>query len=113
MSLLTGILQQDAVIITVATDKFGDQVPSSGASIKCRFRYITEIDRNNHMEGIDTNDATIWFEPNADISEGSIVYVDGGYWRINRLIKARRISGDEIQFLKAFVKKHSLAGDFS
>ena len=113
MSLLTSILQQDANIITVTTNGYGDQVPSTSSSIKCRFRYITEIDKNEHMEGTETNDAIIWFEPDANIHEGSIIEVEGLYWRIDRLIKARRMSGNTIQFLKAFVKKHSLAGELS
>ena len=113
MSLLTSILQQDAIIITVATNKYGDQVPSTGESVKCRFRYITEVDKNMHMEGIETNDAIIWFEPTANIREGSIVSVDGAYWRIDRLIKARRLVGNQVEFLKSFVKKHELAGDFN
>jgi hypothetical protein len=113
MSLLTSILQQDALIITVAQDKYGDQLPTTSTSVKCRFRYITEVDKNSHMEGMDTNDAIIWFEPDANIAEGSIVEVDGLYWRIDRLIKARRMSGNTVEFLKAFVKSHQLAGELS
>lgn len=113
MSLLTHILQQDAQIITTSQDGYADQVPESGESVKCRFRYITELDKQSHMEGIDANDAIIWFEPTANIQEGTIVYVESTYWRIDRLIKARKMSGSTVQFLKAFVNKHSLAGDFS
>lgn len=113
MTLLTHIFKQVATIITVTTDGYGDQIPSIGESIMCRFRYFTEVDNNSHMEGVEASDAIIWVEPTANVSEGSIILVDGSYWRINRLVKARRINDNTIQFLKGFVKKHELAGDFS
>lgn len=114
MGLITHILQQNATIITTQTDGYGDQVPIIGETILCRFRYITELDRRGHAEMVDTtNDAIIWFESTAPVLEGTIVLVDESYWRITRLVKARRLSGSSIEFIKTFVKKHELAGDFS
>ena len=106
--MITHILLQDAQVVPTTTDKHGDQVGGTPVDVKCRFRYITEIDRNVNREGLEASDAIIWFDPDVDIEEGSIVSVDSKYWRITRLVKASRMSGSTIEFLKAFVKAHQL-----
>jgi hypothetical protein len=108
MGIISHTLNQEAKIVTTTQDKHGDQISSSETSIKCRFRYITELDRNSNKEGLESFDAIVWFEPDANIQEASIIFADGKYWRINRLIKARRLSGSIVEFLKGFVKKHDL-----
>lgn len=108
MGIISHTLKQEAKIVTTTTDKHGDQVASQETSVNCRFRYITELDRNVSREGLEAFDAIVWFEPDTEIEEGSIISVEGKYWRINRLIKARRLAGSTIEFLKAFVKKHEL-----
>jgi hypothetical protein len=113
MSMLSHILKQDALIISTTIDRHGDQKSSGTSSVKCRFRYITEVDRQNHAEGIEANDAIVWFEPDENITEGSIIQVDDKFWRINRLIKARQMSGNAVQFLKGFVKRYELSGNLS
>lgn len=109
MSIISHTLAQTAQIITTTTNFDGDQIQTATESILCRFRYVTEIDRTNNAESIDSADAIIWFEPTANISEGSIVLVDGHYWRVDSLVKARRLVGSTVMFLKAFVKRHQLA----
>jgi hypothetical protein len=53
----------------------------------------------------------VWFEPDVDVSEGTIFKADGVYWRIDRLTKARRLVGSQVMFLKALVNRHR--GDFN
>lgn len=101
-------LKQDAYLITTTTDKYGSQNQTSSDAIKCRFRYITEIDKGVNMESVVAGDANMWFKPDENIVEGSILKVDDNYWRVTRLIRARRMSGDTIEFLKALVSKHDL-----
>jgi hypothetical protein len=108
MSMISHILLQDAKLITTETDKHGDQVLVATADVSCRFRYITELDRSANREGLVGADAIIWFEPTENVAEGSIVLVDGLYWRIDRIIKARRMSGSTVEFLKAYVTKHEI-----
>lgn len=107
--MLNHVFNQDAKIIITSTDKHGDQVVSSETDILCRFRYFTEIDQSGNREGLTTTaDAIIWLAPELDVAEGTILYTDGKYWRVNRLVKARRMSGDTVEFLKAFVSKHEV-----
>lgn len=108
MSLIDHILQQPAKIIETVTDVHGDQVKVSEVSTLCRFRWITEVGANAFGESADAFDAIIWFFPSTTITEGTIVFVDDVYWRVNRLIKARRLKGMTVVFQKAFVKRHEL-----
>lgn len=107
MTLLTHILDQTATVVTTTTNGYGDQVETSSVDIPCRFRYITNVDHNINAEAINS-EAMVWFEPDADVAEAAILLIDGAYWRVDKLIKARRFSST-IVFLKAFVSKHQLA----
>lgn len=109
MSILSHALAQTAQLVTVTTDFHGDQVFQSQQTIPCRFRYVTELQRTNYSETIDNTDAIMWFEPNAPVQEGSILGIDGKYWRVDSLIKARRLVGSNIMFLKAYMRRHQLA----
>jgi hypothetical protein len=114
MGMLTHALKQDAEVVTTTTDEYGDQIVSSEVSVKCRFRYITQVDQADHAELINAgSEAIIWFEPDASIEEGTIVKTNDVYWRVDRLVKARRLSGSQIHFLKAYVNRHEIAEDFS
>lgn len=110
MGILTHILKQTGELKTAVINIYGDEIPTGeGTEVSCRFRYITDLDRASNMEGINTADAIVWFEPNVSIAEGDIIKIDGEYWRINRLIKARRMSSSDVLFYKTLVKKHELA----
>jgi hypothetical protein len=109
MGVLTHALKQSGKLVEAVINVYGDQIPSNETSVMCRFRNITELDHLPNMEGVDAADAIVWFEPDVDIEEGSIIKVDGEYWRIDRLIKARRLSSSAIVFLKALVRRHQLA----
>ena len=111
MTLLTHILDQEATIITTTTNKYGDQMPESGDTLLCRFRYITGVERNLNQEAM-LSEAMVWFEPDADISEATILLIESSYWRIDKLVRARRFDKANV-FLKAFVTRHELAGEFS
>lgn len=101
------MLNQEAVVYETETDKYGDQKSVSSQTLPCRFRYITNVDRNVQAESMGS-EAMIWFEPTAEVAEATIVQIDNGYWRIDKLVKARRASND-VLFLKAFVTKHQLS----
>jgi len=114
MGILSHAITQAGKLVEATIDKYGDQVASDETSVSCRFRYITQIDRTTNIEGVGTgNDAIIWFEPDVDVQEGSIINAEGAYWRVERLIRARRLSDSTVLFLKAFVNKYEVAEDFS
>jgi hypothetical protein len=108
MGILTHLLTQTAEIVTTSTNAYGDQIPSTLTELPCRFRYITDLDRRTNMEGITASDAIFHFEAGADVKEGTILKIEGLYWRVDKLVRARRM-GDPVLFLKAFVLKHQIA----
>lgn len=109
MGQLTHLLNQVAQVITTTTSKFGDQIFSNSEEIPCRFRYITNVDQTNNAELYSNIDAIFWCEPDQPIIEGTILFVDDEYWRVQRLIKARKFDPEK-RFLKAFLRRHKLAG---
>lgn len=105
--IIDHILNQTAKVVTTTTDKHGDQIAGDSIIVNCRFRYYTAIDRGVSAEDLLGNNAIIWFNPSTAVEEGSIIQVDDKYWRIDKLVKARRM-GATVEFLKAYVKKHDL-----
>lgn len=108
MGIITHILKQTATVITTEYNVYGDQQLVSSETYPCRFRYITDLDRNINRDELN-GDALVWFESDVPITEGDIINVDDKYWRIMRLTKARALEGETIEFLKALVDRHELA----
>lgn len=106
--MLSHTFNQSAKLVVTSKDKYGDQKQTSETSISCRFRYITEVESNVNRESADAFDAIMWFSPDTAVVEGSILKIEDKYWRVNRLVRARRLVDTDIQFLKAFVKRHEL-----
>lgn len=106
--MIDHILTQDANIITTTTDKHGDQKQSASTPVKCKFRYITVVDKNVDREGLSSTEAIFWFSASTSISETSILKHENKYWRVDRLVKARRLADSTVQFLKVFVSPHKL-----
>lgn len=108
MGMIDHTLTQTGNLITTTKDAHGDQIQSASTPILCRFRYVTGIDKGENREALAGIDAIIWLKSDSGAVEGTIIQVDGKYWRIDRLIKARKLSGDTVEFLKAFVTAHKL-----
>ena len=109
MGILSHALVQEAKLVTADLDVYGDQIPSDETVVSCRFRLITQIERGANTEGSAAADAILWFEPDVEIEEGGIIKADGSYWRIQKIVKARKIANDEVHFLKAYVQRHELS----
>lgn len=107
--MLSHAFTQPCTILTNDTDIHGDQVGSSGVETLCRFRYATEVDRGVNREGLTTvSDAILWLAPEEPVVEGQIIQVDGKSWRVDRLIKARRLKSAAVLFLKCYVNAHAV-----
>lgn len=106
--MLSHTYNQTAKLIVTSKDKYGDQKQTSQTSISCRFRYITEVESNVNRESEEAFDAIVWVASDTAIVEGSILQIESKYWRVNRLVRARRLTDSTVQFLKAYVKRHEL-----
>jgi hypothetical protein len=110
MGILSHAINESSTLIDARIDEYGDQLSYGTQVVKCRFRYITELDRNVNAEAIGS-DAIMWFEPDTNIAEGSIIFARGKYWRVDQLIIGRRLVDNTALFYKALVKRHQLAGE--
>ena len=81
----------------------GDIVNSTSEGVSCLFREMNELSYGNNRESLDA-DAVVWFERDASVGLGDIYIYDGEYYRVNEIIKARRM-GDK-QFIKCGLVRH-------
>jgi hypothetical protein len=98
-------LTQIAYKVTSTRNKYGDVVYGTSTSLDCLFREFTSIDLVNGLEQIKT-DAIVWLAPSASVLEGDVLQIDGGYYRIEKIIQAKdRLRNNEVKFLKCEVNE--------
>ena len=102
------VMAETAYILSTTTNKYGEQEVESFTTTLGRFRKITEIDKGANTEGIDTADAIMWFNESEPIAEGTLIYMRGENWRVDRLIIATRMDSTDIVFIKVLVNKHEI-----
>lgn len=100
---------QSVQLIPTVIDGYRNVVYDSGSytTIKCKFRNILSIDYSGgtNIEGI-TSDAMAWFAPDTVIQKGDIIIADGDYFRVEKIVKARKMVDATVQFLKVSLQKH-------
>lgn len=96
-------MTQTCEILETELNVFSDQEKTATIVSRCRFRWITELNASGGREEI-RGDAFLWLPYDADVVEGTIVKVDDEYFRIERLIRARKLEGDQVQFLKCILR---------
>ena len=101
--MLERYLVQEGKLITPTRNKYGDYEDESSEVVACRFRYITTLRRATHQEIRDA-DAMVWFAPDTTVSIGQPFYFEGVYFQIERINKARRLGGSDVQFIKCDLK---------
>lgn len=80
-------------------NEYGDYTAGAETPLRCHFRYITDQITGQNNETIDA-DAMLWVEPNSGVDRETIIKFDNEYWRVERVIKARRLRSPEVQFIK-------------
>ena len=91
--------------VTVTRNAYGDFLPSGETAHKCHFRYITEQVSSSNNEQIQS-DAMAWFEPDSGIDRKDIIKIDGEHFRVERVIKARKLRNPNVQFIKTELLKY-------
>lgn len=105
MGILTHALKQECQIITTSKDVYGTLKEDSATTVPCKFRHIVGVQQVGlNREDIDA-DALLWLEPDVDVREGSIIKFENEYYRIERFVKARRLSETDVHFLKCELQK--------
>lgn len=92
--------------VTTTRNAYGDFTASGETALNCHFRYITEqVSGNNETI---QSDAMAWFEPDANINRKDIIKFDGEHFRVERVIKARKLRDPTIQFIKVELLKYGV-----
>jgi hypothetical protein len=104
--MLNHTFEQTASIITTSYNDDGDQSFVSSLEIKCRFRWITDLERPSNREEVRA-DAMMWVKPSEIISEGWIIKFKDDFFRVRRVVEARRLRGDIIYFKKVLLDKYA------
>ncbi len=78
---------------------YGDFVGDTQVALPCHFRYITAQVTGDNNEQVQS-DAMAWFEPDSGVARKDVIVFDGEKFRIERVIKARRLRDTNVQFIK-------------
>lgn len=100
-------MMHTAYKVVTTRNAYGDFVGSSSVPLACHFRYITEQVSSTSDETIQS-DAMAWFEPDSGIEKEDIIMVDGEHFRVERLIKGRRLRSKVVHFIKVDLLKYGL-----
>ena len=98
-------MRHTAYKITTTRNAYGDYVVGASTALPCHFRYITGIETNLGSEAV-RSDAMAWFEADSGISKNDILEIDDEGWRVERVVKARRLRDPDVQFLKVDLLRH-------
>ena len=93
--------------VTTSRDAYGSFTASGETALKCHFRYITEQVTSSNNETIQS-DAMAWFEPDSGVDRKDIIKFDGEHFRVERVIKARRLRDPNVQFIKVELLKYGV-----
>lgn len=96
---------QTAYKVTQTRNGYGDLVGTTLTAMPCHFRYITEQVSGGANEQINS-DAMAWLEPDSGVNRSDVLKIDNEYFRVERIIKARRLHDPTVQFLKVELLKY-------
>lgn len=100
-------LLHTAYKVTVTRNGYGDYLATGETALPCHFRYITDQVTSTSNEVVDS-DALAWFEPDSGIDRKDIIKFDGEHFRVERVIKARRLRDPGIQFIKVELLRYGV-----
>ena len=74
--------------------------------LKCHFRYQTQ-QVSGSPEQVQS-DALAWFEPDSGVDRKDIIKFEGEHFRVERVVKARRLRSPDVQFIKVELLRYGL-----
>lgn len=86
---------------------YGDYTLSTTTTLPCHFRYITEQVTTTSSEAVQS-DAMAWFEPDSGVVKGDILLIENEHFRAERIIHARKLRDNNVQFIKVYLSKYGL-----
>lgn len=108
--MLEHTFEQTCYLVSTKRNKYGDIDMEGSEAVSCRFRKITELDKMNNREDIRA-DAWLWVRAGELVEEGGVVRFEDEYYRIKRVLEARRLRGNKVFFKKCLLDKYSQVSD--
>jgi len=90
--------------INTTTDEYGGYVEGGSVALNCHFREITNTDITNNPQ-LAQSDAICWLEPDSGVVEKDILVFNSEYYRVEKVIKARRLRNPNVVFLKCELQR--------
>ena len=91
--------------IVSTRNAYGDFLPTSEIELACHFREITQVSTNSSTEVYDS-DAVAWLEADSGVEKQDILKINGVFFRVERVIKARKLRSPVVQFIKVDLLKY-------
>ena len=91
--------------VTTTRNVYGDYSASTESPLKCHVRVITEQVSSTSNESVQS-DAMFWFEADSGIEKEDLIKFEGEYYRVERIVEARRLRNPTILFLKVECLKY-------
>lgn len=90
---------------TVVRNAYGDMTSDGNVTTyHCRIRENSQLFKDGELEEVIT-DATAWFPTTTPITENDIFEIDSIYYRVYRILKAKRLGETDIQFKKVVLQR--------
>jgi hypothetical protein len=96
-----------AGLITNSRNAYGDYTASGTTNIACHFREINEVITNSNNEAVQS-DAIAWFEPASGVTRESLLLINSEYYRVVKIVKARRLRSPAVLFVKAYLRHYGV-----
>lgn len=78
---------------------YGDFSTTTETELICHFRRRDDQVSGTGNETIQS-DAMAWFEPDSGVQKEDILKINGEFYRVERIIEARKLRDPELQFIK-------------
>lgn len=108
--MLEAYLVQSCQFVAITRNKYGDITYSGVATESCRWRDNLELTRGQHQDftGVDI-DAVMWLGPDGLAEVGSIYKFNSRYYQVEKIILARKLGSDVVEFMKCGMKINDIA----
>ena len=93
--------------VSYTRNAYGDFITNTESYVKCHFREINNQITDTNAEVVNS-DAMAWFEPDSGIERNSILHIEGEYYRVERITKARKLHNPTVQFLKCELLRYGV-----
>ena len=100
-------MRHTAYKVATTRNAYGDYIAGAKTAIICHFREITDLVTSTSNEAINC-DAMAWFEADSGIIKGDILIIESQGYKVEKLIKARRLHSVEVQFIKTELTKYGV-----